>query len=67
MPQDDIYERARLALDPRFDGQFYVGITSSGIYCRPICPTNSPKRENVMFFQTAASAHGPRNTLRCAH
>jgi AraC family transcriptional regulator of adaptative response / DNA-3-methyladenine glycosylase II len=67
MLQDDIYERARLARDSRFDGQFYVGVKTTGIYCRPICPANSPKRENVRFFPTAAAAGeaGFRPCLRC--
>lgn len=67
MQHKDIYERARLARDPRFDGQFYVGVVTTGIYCRPICPANSPKRENVRIFRSAASAGeaGFRPCLRC--
>jgi AraC family transcriptional regulator of adaptative response / DNA-3-methyladenine glycosylase II len=67
MLQNDIYERARLARDARFDGQFYVGVRSTGIYCRPICPANAPKRENVRFFPSAAAASeaGYRPCLRC--
>jgi AraC family transcriptional regulator of adaptative response / DNA-3-methyladenine glycosylase II len=67
MLQEDIYERARLARDARFDGQFYVGVTSTGIYCRPICPANAPKSENVRFFPSAAAAGeaGFRPCLRC--
>ena len=67
MLQNDIYERARLARDARFDGQFYVGVSSTGIYCRPICPANAPKRENVSFFPSAAAASeaGYRPCLRC--
>ena len=56
MLQNEIYERARLARDARFDGQFYVGVRSTGIYCRPICPANAPKSENVTFFPSAAAA-----------
>lgn len=41
MQQHAIYERARLARDRRFDGQFYVGVITTGIYCRPICPANA--------------------------
>lgn len=61
------YERARLSRDPRFDGQFFVGVKTTGIYCRPICPANSPKRENIDFFPTAAAASeaGFRPCLRC--
>ncbi|MDX1406275.1 MAG: AlkA N-terminal domain-containing protein [Woeseiaceae bacterium] len=67
MLESNVYERARLARDPRFDGQFYVGVTSTGIYCRPICPANAPKRENVRFFPSAAAASeaGFRPCLRC--
>ena len=65
--QDSVYERARLARDARFDGHFFVGVRTTGIYCRPICPANSPKSENVRFFQTAAAASeaGYRPCLRC--
>ena len=49
MLQEEVYERARLARDSRFDGQFYIGVKTTGIYCRPICPANSPKSENVSF------------------
>jgi len=67
MLQNEIYERARLARDARFDGQFYVGVRSTGIYCRPICPANAPKSENVRFFPSAAAAGeaGFRPCLRC--
>lgn len=64
---ESILERARLARDPRFDGQFYVGVITTGIYCRPICPARTPKPENVRFFGTAAAASeaGFRPCLRC--
>jgi len=67
MLQNDVYERARLARDARFDGQFYVGVRTTGIYCRPICPANAPKSENVTFFPSAAAAGeaGFRPCLRC--
>jgi len=67
MLQNEIYERARLARDARFDGQFFIGVSTTGIYCRPICPAVSPKRENVAFFQSAAAAGeaGFRPCLRC--
>jgi len=62
-----VFERARLARDHRFDGRFYVGVLTTGIYCRPICPANSPKPENVRFFMSAAAASeaGFRPCLRC--
>lgn len=63
----DIYERARLSRDARFDGRFYVGVKTTGIYCRPICPANPPKSKNVTFYPTAAAASeaGFRPCLRC--
>lgn len=62
-----VLERARVSRDPRFDGRFYVGVMTTGIYCRPICPANTPKSENVRFFATAAAAGeaGFRPCLRC--
>ncbi len=62
-----IFERARLSRDPRFDGQFFVAVTTTGIYCRPICPANLPSSANVRFFPTAAAAAeaGYRPCLRC--
>jgi AraC family transcriptional regulator of adaptative response / DNA-3-methyladenine glycosylase II len=67
MLQNEIYERARLARDARFDGQFYIAVRTTGIYCRPICPVMSPKRENITFFASAAAASeaGYRPCLRC--
>ena len=69
MLQSEIYERARLARDPRFDGQFFIGVNTTGIYCRPICPAVSPKRENIAYFPSAAAAAageaGFRPCLRC--
>jgi AraC family transcriptional regulator of adaptative response / DNA-3-methyladenine glycosylase II len=67
MLQEEVYERARLARDARFDGQFYVGVKTTGIYCRPICPANAPKSANVTFYPSAAAAGeaGFRPCLRC--
>ena len=67
MQQHDVYERARLSRDARFDGQFFVGVKTTGIYCRPICPANAPKKENVTFYPSAAAAceAGFRPCLRC--
>src|SRR5438552_6122722 len=62
-----ICERARRCRDPRFDGRFFIGVTSTGIYCRPICPAPSPKESNVRYFASAAGAAeaGFRPCLRC--
>ena len=53
--------------DPRFDGWVFVGVKTTGIYCRPSCPARTPKRENVRFFATAAAAQGAgfRACKRC--
>ena len=61
------YERARLSRDARFDGRFFVGVKTTGIYCRPICPATPPRSENVSFYPTAAAASeaGFRPCLRC--
>ena len=60
-------DRARRSRDARFDGRFFIGVTSTGIYCRPICPARAPKDENVRYFPTAvaAEAAGFRPCLRC--
>jgi AraC family transcriptional regulator of adaptative response / DNA-3-methyladenine glycosylase II len=61
------YELARQARDPRFDGRFYIGVKTTGIYCRPVCRVRLPKPENVTFFSSAAAAGmaGFRPCLRC--
>jgi AraC family transcriptional regulator, regulatory protein of adaptative response / DNA-3-methyladenine glycosylase II len=60
-------DRARISRDPRFDGKFFIAVTSTGIYCRPICPVRSPKRDNIRYYPTAAAAAaaGYRPCLRC--
>ncbi|MFC5942296.1 AlkA N-terminal domain-containing protein [Micromonospora harpali] len=59
--------RAVDSRDQRFDGWFYTGVTSTGIYCRPSCPATTPKRRNVRFFPSAAAAQsaGLRACRRC--
>jgi AraC family transcriptional regulator of adaptative response / DNA-3-methyladenine glycosylase II len=59
--------KALLARDPRFDGIFFVGVTSTGIYCRPICPVKPPKEANCRFYNSAQEAEhaGYRPCLRC--
>jgi AraC family transcriptional regulator of adaptative response / DNA-3-methyladenine glycosylase II len=63
----DACDRARRARDARFDGRFFIGVTSTRIYCRPICPARAPKDENIRYFATAAAAEaeGFRPCLRC--
>lgn len=59
--------RALSSRDSRFDGQFIVGVHSTGIYCRPSCPAMTPHAKNVSFYRTAAAAHeaGLRACKRC--
>ncbi|HEX3840313.1 MAG TPA: AlkA N-terminal domain-containing protein [Acidimicrobiales bacterium] len=59
--------RAVTSRDTRFDGWFFTGVTSTHIYCRPSCPAITPKRSNVRFYPTAASAQqsGFRACMRC--
>jgi AraC family transcriptional regulator of adaptative response / DNA-3-methyladenine glycosylase II len=63
----DICYRALSARDRRFDGRFFTCVTSTGIYCRPICPARTPKLEHCIFMPSAAAAHeaGFRPCLRC--
>lgn len=63
----DVRYRALCSRDRRFDGRFFVAVTSTGVYCRPSCPAVTPKRENVCFYPTAAAAQqaGFRACLRC--
>ena len=58
---------ALAARDPRFDGVFYVGVTSTGIYCRPVCTARTPKASNCRFFNSAEAAEKAsfRPCLRC--
>ncbi|MFT4195750.1 MAG: AlkA N-terminal domain-containing protein, partial [Ottowia sp.] len=63
----DACYRALAARDARFDGAFFTGVTSTGIYCRPVCRVKTPRRENCRFFAHAAQAEGAgfRPCLRC--
>src|SRR3982074_64699 len=59
--------RALTAKDARFDGVFFVGVTTTRIYCRPVCPARTPRRDRCRFFSHAAAAEraGFRPCLRC--
>ncbi|MGF1911324.1 helix-turn-helix domain-containing protein [Vibrio kasasachensis] len=61
------YQLARQTRDARFDGRFFVAVKTTKIFCRPICPANLPKEENVEYFTNAAFAlqAGYRPCLRC--
>ncbi|MBK81275.1 MAG: hypothetical protein CMQ43_10255 [Gammaproteobacteria bacterium] len=67
LPEHHICERARLSRDPRFDGAFFIGVLTTGIYCRPVCPARLPAADNVRFYASAASAEeaGYRACRRC--
>ena len=65
--QHDAHYRALRTRDARFDGRLFVGVTSTGIYCRPVCRVRPPKQANCRFFANAASAEhqGFRPCMRC--
>lgn len=65
--EDRAWYAALKAKDARFDGRFFVGVSSTGIYCRPICPAKLPRKENCTFYETAAAAEqaGYRPCLMC--
>src|SRR5260370_20147397 len=62
-----ICSQARISRDARFDGRFFIGVLSTRIYCRLICPVRTVKEANVRYFLTAAAAAeaGYRPCLRC--
>ncbi len=64
---NDACYSALLTHDTRFDGRFFVGVSSTGIYCRPVCRAKKPKKENCRFFASAAAAEqcGFRPCMRC--
>jgi AraC family transcriptional regulator of adaptative response / DNA-3-methyladenine glycosylase II len=67
MIDDHAAYRALTARDSRFDGVFFVGVTSTGIYCRPVCPVKPPRQQNCRFFESAEAAEKAsfRPCLRC--
>lgn len=67
LTDDDACYLALKARDARFDGRFFTGVTSTGIYCRPVCRVRTPQRGNCRFFMHAAQAEaaGFRPCLRC--
>ncbi len=66
-PGDEQRYQAAVSKDPRFDGVFFIAVTSTGIYCRPSCPAITPKREHMRFYRSAAAAQeaGFRACKRC--
>lgn len=67
LPDARTCEQARLSRDPRFDGLFFTAVTSTRIYCRPVCPVPTVRSENVRYYPSAAAAEnaGFRPCLRC--
>ena len=63
----EICWRASRSRDRRFDGLFFIGVATTGIYCRPICPVAGPKRQNMRFYPSSAAAEaaGFRACRRC--
>jgi len=72
-PMTDLFQsederwHAVLNRDPRADGAFWYGVRTTGIFCRPVCPSRRPKRENVSFHASSAMAQaaGFRACRRC--
>jgi len=60
-------DRARITRDPAYDGLFFTGVRTTGIYCRPVCPVRPAKSANVSFYPSAAAAElaGYRPCFRC--
>jgi AraC family transcriptional regulator of adaptative response / DNA-3-methyladenine glycosylase II len=60
-------DRARLARDPAYDGRFFTGVRTTGVYCRPVCPVRPARSANVSYYRSAAAAEavGFRPCLRC--
>lgn len=67
MLNEDSCYQALMTRDRRFDGLFYIGCKSTGVYCRPVCTVRTPMKKNCSFFRTAAAAEcdGFRPCLRC--
>lgn len=67
MQDDDARYQAMLAHDRRFDGVFFVGVSTTGVYCRPVCRVKTPRRSSCTFYESAAAAEkaGYRPCMRC--
>src|SRR6476469_6550569 len=63
----DLCYRALCSRDPRFDGRFFIGVATTGVYCRPICPARTAHASHVRFYPCAAAAEaaGFRGCRRC--
>jgi AraC family transcriptional regulator of adaptative response / DNA-3-methyladenine glycosylase II len=64
---DDVCYQALTARDARFDGQFFVAVVTTGVYCRPVCPARVPRRDNCRFFarHCPQRAQTPTNKRNC--
>ena len=64
---DAVWEQAWRSRDPTFDGRFFIGVRTTGVYCRCVCPVRLPFRRNIGFLPSAAAAElaGFRPCLRC--
>ncbi|NGX16586.1 trifunctional transcriptional activator/DNA repair protein Ada/methylated-DNA--[protein]-cysteine S-methyltransferase [Wenzhouxiangella sp. XN24] len=67
LPSNEVLYEALVARDPRYEGRAWVGVTTTGIFCRLTCPARKPRREHCQFFETAAGAleAGYRACKRC--
>jgi AraC family transcriptional regulator of adaptative response / DNA-3-methyladenine glycosylase II len=65
LPDSSTLYRALAARDTRFDGLFFVAVTSTKIYCRPICPARTPHEKNTRFFETAQRRNRPASGPAC--
>ena len=67
MINDAMFYNAYASRDPRFDGVFFIGVTSTGVYCRPVCPARTPMQAHCRFFESAEAAEKARfrPCLRC--
>lgn len=67
LPSDDVLFQALIARDPAYDGRAYVGVTTTGVFCRLTCPARKPRRENCQFFETVGASieAGFRPCKRC--
>ncbi|MCU0432723.1 MAG: helix-turn-helix domain-containing protein [Bacteroidia bacterium] len=66
MQKEEVYYKAMLSRDPRFDGKFFIGVKTTKVYCRPVCPAK-PLRKNAVFFDSFIEAEqaGFRPCMRC--
>ncbi len=66
-PDRETCRQARMARDPRFDGEFFLAVHTTGIYCRPVCPARAPAEKNVSYYRSSfqAAEAGYRPCLRC--